>query len=80
MRLRQFNGANRLSGHTLAFEGAAHVRRLIHIDTVVYERPSSTWAGVALCSCGAVSEVLPSNYQRKRWHREHKDAIRAEQV
>lgn len=35
--------------------------------------------GRALCECGAESPVLPSTAARKRWHREHKDAIRAEQ-
>jgi hypothetical protein len=31
--------------------------------------------GVALCRCGAVSDPLPSNAARKRWHREHKRQI-----
>lgn len=32
-------------------------------------------SGVGVCRCGAISEPLPSNAARKRWHREHKAAI-----
>lgn len=28
------------------------------------------------CSCGAKSEALPTAAARKRWHAEHKDALR----
>lgn len=34
------------------------------------------WDGHARCSCGAVSPHLPTVAARKRWHREHKDALR----
>lgn len=60
---------NRLAGHTLRYEGAAY-------------RPDGYLAirnqrkGHGACSCGALSPELPSNYARKRWHREHKDTIR----
>jgi hypothetical protein len=60
----------RLAGHTLAREGKPHD---------VGGRPSeSKWRGRALCSCRATSEVLDTDNQRKRWHREHKTQIREE--
>lgn len=68
--------SNRLSGHTLRNEGAAQMRRTIHIDTIVY-MPTWTRRGFAVCSCGEESPVLPSNGRRKQWHRDHKEAIRA---
>lgn len=33
--------------------------------------------GHGKCSCGALSESLPSNNQRKAWHRLHKAEILA---
>jgi hypothetical protein len=30
------------------------------------------------CTCGDRSEPLPTGAARKRWHREHKDEIRAQ--
>jgi hypothetical protein len=33
--------------------------------------------GRALCECGEMSEPLLSAAERKRWHREHKEAVRA---
>lgn len=62
----------RLPGHTLRSEGAAHVWR-----DGRYVR-TAEWTGKGLCSCGATSDVVGSNNARKRWHRAHKDAIRAE--
>lgn len=31
--------------------------------------------GRASCSCGAMSRILPSAYQRKKWHRAHKAEV-----
>jgi hypothetical protein len=39
-------------------------------------RPTKGGAGRALCECGKKSPVLPSTAARKRWHRQHKDAVR----
>lgn len=35
--------------------------------------------GRATCGCGEKSPELPSTNQRKQWHRDHKDAVRAQQ-
>ena len=56
-----------LAGHGLQHEG----------------RVPHTWdygsgEGVAECACGAQSESLPTTAARKRWHEQHKDAIRAQ--
>jgi hypothetical protein len=59
--------SNRLAGHTLPNEGR------INGLSVGY----SQCCGPAVCSCGAESEVLHGANARKRWHREHKDKIRA---
>ncbi len=37
-------------------------------------------AGVGICRCGAVSDPLPSDAARRRWHREHKLAVLAGRV
>lgn len=63
-----------LSGHTLRSEGApfkwtSNGRR--------YVRVMDSWIGKGLCSCGAASGSLSSNNARKRWHRAHKEALRA---
>jgi hypothetical protein len=34
-----------------------------------------TGIGKGKCSCGALSEDLPSNAARQRWHRQHKEEI-----
>jgi hypothetical protein len=39
-------------------------------------RPTKGGDGRALCECGKKSQVLPSTAARKRWHREHKEAVR----
>lgn len=60
--------ANRLAGHTLPNEGA--IRDGIYIVTV----------GSTRCSCGIESPVLPSDNARRKWHRDHKDTIRAQEA
>ena len=57
---------NRLPGHTLPFEGK------------VYGYGYRVNYGRARCSCGAESPPLDSDAARKRWHREHKDEVRAQ--
>jgi len=57
-------GKTLLKGHTLLNEGKAVGR--------------AAGAGLGGCSCGARSEELPSNVARQRWHKQHKDEIRAE--
>lgn len=68
----------RLSGHELQYEGAPYRlegRRAVRIDSSYYATRAGEGRG--LCSCGAYSKVLPSAAARKRWHAEHKDAVRA---
>jgi hypothetical protein len=31
--------------------------------------------GMAVCECGAYSTCLPSDYDRRLWHREHLEAV-----
>ncbi len=57
---------NRLAGHALRNEGR------------LYEHGMSVRAGVGRCECGATSPILPGPSARRRWHREHKDAIRTD--
>lgn len=60
--------SNRLAGHELPYEGRA------------FSPQRNYWVAVgpARCSCGEESPELPSDNARRRWHREHKDKIRAE--
>lgn len=65
-------GKTLVSGHTLRYEGAPfddEGRRATAFST--------GGRGRAKCSCGELSPVLDSGYQRKRWHREHKKAVSA---
>lgn len=65
----------RVSGHTLRDEGAVYTaeghRRYLQ---------NLTGYGHGMCSCGALSPVLPSRSARKRWHREHKAEVLAQSV
>lgn len=67
---------NRVKGHALVNEGVGYppgmdgpaiVRRAYFI--------AHDSAGVGVCTCGRKSEPLPSDAARKRWHREHKQAV-----
>ena len=68
-------GQTLLKGHSLRFEGQA-----------LYGGPNmgcptgKNGRGQGRCSCGEWSPVLGSSYQRKQWHRQHKDEIRAKEV
>jgi hypothetical protein len=64
----------RLAGHTLRNEGQPFVKDRI---TGGWCRNMGGWKGVALCSCGAASPELVHNNERKRWHRDHKEEVRA---
>jgi len=57
---------NRLVGHGLRDEGR------------VKDPAGRLWncEGSTRCECGERSPVLPTTAARKRWHREHKDAVR----
>lgn len=59
-------GKTLVPGHTLIFEG----------DALGRSRGLSG-PGEGGCSCGARSPRLETRAARKRWHKEHKDAIRA---
>lgn len=58
----------RLAGHGLRNEGRVYQGgiRLVQV-------------GKGRCECGAESPVLRSNSQRQKWHRDHKNDIRAAQ-
>lgn len=67
--------STRLKGHGLQSEGKPYeddgrggTRR-----TDIYGSPP----GFGLCSCGARSDVLDSDYARRVWHRGHKAEVRA---
>ena len=64
-------GKTLLKGHGLLYEGEAFTPE----GTKPYWNLSE---GCGKCSCGALSPVLPSKNQRKAWHRQHKDEIRAQ--
>lgn len=62
-----------LRGHALVNEGAAYERS----DEGNWLKVYGSWTGHGVCECGEASLVLDGNNQRKRWHAEHKDEIRA---
>jgi hypothetical protein len=68
-------GKTLLRGHALRWEGAG--RREDHRGRVTQQ---AFQRGFALCECGARSPVLQSDAARRRWHRDHKDAIRTEEA
>lgn len=57
----------RLPGHALPNEG-----RLSRFGGGEINGP-----GTVRCICGERSPLLPNTAQRKQWHRDHKDDIRA---
>lgn len=65
---------SRLAGHELMDEGAAFFKEGRYILRAYANTTGG--AGLARCSCGALSEVLDSGAKRKAWHRGHKDEIR----
>ncbi len=67
--------SNRLSGHTLRYEGKPFVWTA-NGGRYVRARPFQK-DGVGMCSCGEHSPKLDTDAARKRWHAAHKDEIRA---
>lgn len=66
----------RVSGHTLRSEGQPYkVLVVTDAGTTIPQREHHSKTGRGLCSCGVLSDVLPSNGRRKQWHRDHKSAL-----
>lgn len=57
--------STRLAGHTLPNEGRVY-------DPYGYRLSEAA----ARCSCGEESPVLPNDAQRRKWHANHKQALR----
>lgn len=66
--------SNLVKGHTLCYEGAPHNEHG-DVDIAWGGYISRGGEGRAKCSCGQLSEVLPSAKQRQQWHREHKAEV-----
>lgn len=70
--LRSRVGQTLVPGHTLRHEGAPHAvnerGQTVRLNEGRYGR--------GLCSCGALSDLLDSNAQRKWWHARHKDEVK----
>ena len=65
-------------GHTLRSEGKPHkVLVTTESGTKIAQRIYDSKAGRGLCSCQALSDLLPSDGRRKQWHREHKAQVLA---
>jgi hypothetical protein len=76
--------STRLPGHGLLSEGKPYEWRRGDEEDAPSWHPAryygvGRWAssGCGICSCGAASPPLESDGARKRWHRVHKDEIRA---
>jgi hypothetical protein len=67
--------STRLVGHGLRAEGAAF---FLFAPGKVQRRLIGNGPGRGLCECGDVSDELPNRAARKRWHREHKEQIKAQ--
>lgn len=65
----------RVPGHTLVYEGAPHVWNGRRYERAVRDGWGVGGEGKGLCSCGATSKVLTTGAARKRWHREHREAV-----
>lgn len=61
---------NRIEGHALIFEGAPFDDSKRRVGR--YGASSVAGEGRGLCECGVLSDILPSAYRRKMWHRNHK--------
>lgn len=64
----------RLPGHGLQDEGKPFTWNPQREN---WYRAYGTSEGVAVCSCGEVSQTLHSDAERKRWMNAHKDGVRA---
>ena len=63
-----------LPGHALRSEGKPY--RLSDPDDGGLDVRAPGSGGYGLCECGISSGWLTSDGARKRWHKEHKEAIR----
>lgn len=72
MALRRLTDSTRLVGHSLMAEGAAFDD---DGERVAYNTVGGMGRG--RCSCGEMSEPVPSGLQRQGWHSGHKKEIRA---
>ena len=66
----------RVRGHSLVNEGAPFAFNESGGINRVGTGVGIGGYGRGLCSCGAHSELLDSAYQRKQWHRAHKEEMR----
>ena len=70
-------GKTLVPGHSLRYEGRAHVSPdcpdCFGPEGLAFGNPRS---GHASCRCGAYSPHLNNTAARKRWHAEHKEAAR----
>lgn len=64
---RANGGTTHVSGHSLKGGGAPY---RADGTQITYE-----WIGNGLCDCGALSGLLDTNRERKRWHLQHKLTI-----
>ena len=62
---------SKMTGHALKREGKAYA------PTEHGWEATSSALGVGLCQCGDRSPVCTSDRQRKKWHKNHKDALYA---
>lgn len=67
-KARPSSGTLRVAGHGLLHEGWPYTDSGIR----QYRR---WYSGRGKCECGAMSEPVESIAARKRWHREHKEAM-----
>lgn len=65
----------RMPGHALRRQGAAFNEhgKLINLFDGIHTYCGGEGRG--MCSCGVLSEVLPSSYARRKWHWKHKQEV-----
>lgn len=70
------NRGVRIPGHGLRDEGAPFVvNQFQNIVPAWEDNTGVAGYGRGVCQCGKYSPLLESAYQRKQWHREHKQEI-----
>jgi len=67
---------DRLTGHSLYREGAPCDENGLTIADKIGSYELRGGEGRGACSCGQVSNLLPSSYKRRLWHKEHKAEMR----
>lgn len=65
----------RVKGHTLIAEGKPFTKWADRIYPEVGPDDQATITGRAMCSCGVISDPLPSDRARIRWHTAHKQEV-----